>query len=308
MFWKEENSASCLLLMLDRLKECLEAHHLPNFILPETNLLRYEDSSKLNEAAVTVSEVRRNILPKVFNLLRRLQSLTYMSQTYLQSTGVELENHLLKMQGKNLPEGDHRELVIALHLYFVRKCKVVIARLLRIKSTKRKDIENTINVSLFAYQSVLARNLCNLWFLDKECNKNNDQNVCRGQFKFVKGEVENLSFHEEFLALPLVFFDPAWNGNEASLAIPRTSVMSLLREEQMKEAQANVKQVQESLEGVFDWLKRSDLKSIEEKVTKKLKELKLTDGTEVTKEEIDSAINMEFTALFQERMNKKDEE
>ena len=81
--------------------------------------------------------------------------------------------------------------------------------------------------------------------------------------------------------------------------------MSLLREEQMKEAQANVKQVQESLEGVFDWLKRSDLKSIEEKVTKKLKELKLTDGTEVTKEEIDSAINMEFTALFQERMNKR---
>jgi len=43
VFWKEENSANCLLLMLDRLQECLEKHHLPHYIMPQSNLLMYEE-------------------------------------------------------------------------------------------------------------------------------------------------------------------------------------------------------------------------------------------------------------------------
>jgi len=49
VFWKEENSANCILLMLDRLQECLEKRHLPHYIMPQSNPLKYEDPSRLNE-------------------------------------------------------------------------------------------------------------------------------------------------------------------------------------------------------------------------------------------------------------------
>ena len=61
-FWREDNSGSCLLFMLDRLQECLESRHLPHYIMPQSNLLMYEDPSRLKEAAVQVAEVRCNIL------------------------------------------------------------------------------------------------------------------------------------------------------------------------------------------------------------------------------------------------------
>ena len=83
VFWREDNSGSCLLFMLDRLQECLESRHLPHYIMPQSNLLMYKDPSRLKEAAVQVAEVRCNILSKTFNLLRKLQSLTFQSQTYL---------------------------------------------------------------------------------------------------------------------------------------------------------------------------------------------------------------------------------
>ena len=47
-------------------------------------------------------------------------------------------------------------------------------------------------------------------------------------------EIEDLPLGEDFLAMALVFFDRAMKGVEPSLAIPTTSVMGLLREEQMK--------------------------------------------------------------------------
>ena len=42
VLWKEDNSANCLLLMLDGLQECLEKHHLPHYIMPQSNLPKYE--------------------------------------------------------------------------------------------------------------------------------------------------------------------------------------------------------------------------------------------------------------------------
>jgi len=100
------------------------------------------------EAAVIVAEVRRNILPKTVSLLRRLQSLTSQSQTYLQNIGLQLEDHPLKMQDENLPKEDPRELL--------SKCKDVIASLHRILFTdpERQKIEKLINVALYAYQSI----------------------------------------------------------------------------------------------------------------------------------------------------------
>ena len=304
-FWKEDHSASCLLFMLDRLQKCLEAHHLPHYILPESNLLKYEDPSKLNEAAVIVAEVRRNILARTLRLLRRLQSLTYQSQTYLQSIGLQLEDHLMRIQDRNLTEEDHYELLRALYIVFVGKCKDVIGRLRRIQPSQRKDIGKLTNVALYVYQSILGRNLCKLWFLGSENDESNDYRVDEEEFKsFVKEKVDDLSSDEDFLAVALVFFEHTRKGLEPSLAIPSTSVMGRLRKEHMKIAQENVEHVRASLKGVFDWLKRSDLKTIEEKATKKLQGLK-DDGTVVSREEIERLINEELTALFQERMKDK---
>ena len=287
VFWKEENSANCLLLMLDRLQECLQKHHLPHYIMPQSNLLKYEAPSRLNEAAVVVAEVRRNILPKTVNLLRRLQSMTYQSQTYLQNTGLQLEDHILKMQDKSLSEEDHRELLKALFSVFVGKCKDVITCLHGI--TERQGIEKTINVALCIYQSILARNLCKLWVLRND--ESNDKKVLdEDEFKFfVHAEVENLWLNEEFLELALVFFDRTRKGNDPSLAIPKTRVMMLLRAEQMKIAQENVADANAELKGVLDLLK-----------TMKLQER--TEGTAVTKEEMERLFDVELGALIQEIM------
>ena len=42
-FLREDISARCLLHILDRLQECLEKQCLPHYILPQSNLLQYED-------------------------------------------------------------------------------------------------------------------------------------------------------------------------------------------------------------------------------------------------------------------------
>ena len=299
VFWKEDNSANCVLLMLDRLQECLKAHNLPHYMMPESNLLQYEDPTSLNEAADIVGEVRRNILPKTVSLLKRLQSLTYQSQTYLQDLG--LQDHISRMQDKSLSEEDHRELLKSLHSIFVRKCKDVIGSLQRIATMERENIEKLINVGLFAYQSILARNLCKLWFLLKTNDESNDQRKSEDEFKtFVKLEVKDLSFDDDFLALTLVFFDRAWNGIEPSLAIPGTSTMVRLRDEQMRIAVEGVEEAQAPLKGKLDWLKQSDLKEISEKTLNILRGK--TDGTTVTKEEIERLINEGIAALFEERM------
>lgn len=299
-FWREDNSASCLLFMLDRLQECLEAHHLPHYVMPQSNLLMYEDPAKLNDVAVVVDEVRRNILPKTFSLLRRLQSLTYQSQTYLQNIGSQLEGQLLKMQDKNLPKEDHRELLRIVYSFFVKTCKAVIASLQRMSSTaERQNIEKLRNVGLYGYQSILARNLCKLWLLiDIESN---EQKLWEEEsFKlFVKGEVEDLFLDENFLAVALVFFDHARKGVEPSLAIPTTSVMGYLREEQMKIALEGTEEVKVSLQGL-DWLKTSDLKAAGAKAAKKVQ--KIAESTVVTMEEIKKVLDEELAVLFQDKM------
>ena len=275
-FWREDNSANCLLLILDRLQECLKAHQLPHFFIPKSNVLQYEDPSKLNEAAVIVAEVRRNISPKTVNLLKRLQSMSYHSHTYLRGLGLLLEEHLLKMQDRNLSTKDQRQVVIALHSVFVGKCKDVLAQLRKITPAELQIIEKLVNVSLYVYQSTLARILCRLWLLHSEEDyKNKEERESEDAFKsFVKEEVKHLSFDDDFLTLALGFFHRARNGVEPSLEIPNTRVMELLREEQMKIAKENMKQAKQLLKGtLFSCLKMSDFRKIEQKMsTKRLQE------------------------------------
>ena len=98
VFWREDKSGNCLLFMLDRLQECLESRCLPHYIMPQSNLLLHEDPSSLKEAAAVVADVRRNIFSKTYNMLRRLQSMNYQSQTYLINLGLQLEDQMTTMQ------------------------------------------------------------------------------------------------------------------------------------------------------------------------------------------------------------------
>ena len=295
-FWKEGNSANCFLFMLDRLKECLEAHHLAHYIMPQSNLLQYEDPVSLNEAAVIVEDVRRTILSKTVVLLKRLQSLSYLSSIYLQDIGLHLESHLLSMQDENLPKKDQMVLLSSLYSVFVSKCKEVIARVRRMQEHS-DNIERMLNVAMNAYQSMLARNLCKLWF------RSEDQRKSEEEFKmFVKEEVKDLPLDDDFLALALVFFHRTRNGMESSLAIPDTIVMKLLREEQTQIAKENFDEGKAKLKGTSDWLKTGDFKSITEKASKVFQVKSESTKTIITKEDIERVLNIEFAALFKERM------
>ena len=112
--------------MLDCLQECLESRCLPHYIMPQSNLLLHEDPSSLKEAAAVVADVRCNIFSKTYNLLRRLQSMDYQSQTYLINLGLQLEDQMTTMQERNLAVEDHRKLLIDIYSVFVGKCKEVI--------------------------------------------------------------------------------------------------------------------------------------------------------------------------------------
>ena len=295
-FWKEENSANCLLFMLDRLKGCLEAHHLAHYIMPQSNLLQYEDPASLNEAAAIVDDVRRTILSKTVVLLKRLQSMSYLSSTYLQDIGLHLESHLLRMQDENLPKKDQMVLLNSLHAVFVSKCKEVIARVGRMQEHSN-DIERMLNIALNAYQSMLARNMCKLWFLSENHSKSEEE------FKiFVKEEVKDLSLDDNFLVLALVFFDRTRNGMEPSLAIPDTRVMKLMREEQTQIAKENVEEGKAGFKGILELLKTDDLKSVAEKSSKVLQAKLESPQAVFTKEDMKRVLDMEFATLFKERM------
>ena len=205
------------------------------------------------------------------------------------------------MQDKALPGEDHKGLLMSLHSIFVGKCKEVIASLRRITPTEgNQEIEKLLNVALYTYQSMLARNLCKLWFLKND--ENNGERKSDDEFKsFVKEEVKDLFFDDDFLALALVFSDRTRDGIEPSLEIPNTSAMGLLRKEQMKIAKKNVEEAIAPMKGMFDCLKTSDYKKIADETSRKLKG-KL-DST--TKEEIERLFNVELSALFKERMEER---
>ena len=155
----------------------------------------------------------------------------------------------------------------------VGKCKDVVASLQQISSMERDNIDRlrVINTSLYAYQSILARNLSALWCLDS--SESDSRKVLEEEEfnTFVKKEIQDLSLDKAFYEVVNVFFERAGKGLDLSLAIPTTRMMEKLGEEQMKSAQEQEEEAKAVLKEVLDWLKTSDLKLIEEKVTKKFK-------------------------------------
>ena len=255
--WREDKSGNCLLFMLDRLQECLESRCLPHYIMPQSNLLLHEDPSSLKEAAAVVADVRRNIFSKTYNMLRRLQSMNYQSQTYLINLGLQLEDQMTTIQERNLAVEDHRKLLIDIHSVFVGKCKEVIDCL---QMMDRQGMEALINVALCVYQSLLARTLCKLWFIINDDSTNKNALIEKNFNSFVKEEIGALFLYEDILSIAHVFFHNTRKGIESSIAIPMTSAMWQLRDEQMKIAQENTEEGKVELKAgldIFKYLKQT---------------------------------------------------
>ena len=257
VFWREDKSGNCLLFMLDRLQECLESRCLPHYIMPQSNLLLHEDPSSLKEAAAVVADVRCNIFSKTYNLLRRLQSMDYQSQTYLINLGLQLEDQMTTIQERNLAVEDHRKLLIDIHSVFVGKCKEVIDCL---QMMDRQGMEALINVALCVYQSLLTRTLCKLWFIINDDGTNKNALIEKNFNSFVKEEIGALFLYEDILSIAHVFFHNTRKGIESSIAIPMTSAMWQLRDEQMKIAQENTEEGKVELKAgldIFKYLKQT---------------------------------------------------
>ncbi|KAL9974898.1 hypothetical protein ACROYT_G011998 [Oculina patagonica] len=81
-FWREDNSAECLLSLMDRLVECLKKRHLPHYFMPESNLLMSSDPVKLHEAAKSVLDLKENVFQKTVALLTRLQITMFQTEEF----------------------------------------------------------------------------------------------------------------------------------------------------------------------------------------------------------------------------------
>ncbi|KAK3710368.1 hypothetical protein QZH41_002799 [Actinostola sp. cb2023] len=295
-FWREDNSAKCLVYMLDRLQKCLEDGCLPHYVVPESNLLQYEETRKLDESAALIRDVRKNILPKTLSMFKRIISLTYQTPLYLQ--GLDWESPFSKLQDWNLSMKEAEELNCSLLNMFAVRCKDVIAMMLHSIKTEdlKEDIIKFMHVPLNAYKSLLARCLCKLFFHNSA--RGNITESGKDDFAvFVKEKVGDISSDEEFLALSLVFFEQARNGKDLSELAPRcTSDMERTKQIYALQARQQVEEAKAPLQKEFGWLHSSDLKEISKRVF-----TKLTDGgisfENLTIETIKSEMMKEFGLL-----------
>ena len=301
-FWREENSGKCLLSMLDCLQKCLEEGHLQHYIMPQSNLLQSEDPVRLAEAAAIVADVRRNILPKTISLLRRLQSLDYMSSTFLED--LELEPYLSKIQDSSLAGEEMRELLGSLQLVFTGKYKDVIAALLRMQAEPDEEADVHLPICLgsqwsfclYAYQSLLARNLCKLWFLKSDENNSKQTNE-EEVTSFVREEIVDHSLGEEFITLSLQFFGQMKEGKDPSLVVPHTSVMEHMKEMQKRQAYECVEEEKPTMKELFELLHTSDFKELEKKVVEEVKE-----RFDISWEDIETVLDNALEVLHPERL------
>ena len=269
-FWKEDNSAKCVVYMLDRLAQCLEDGCLPHYIIPESNLLQNEDPRKLAEGAATIRDVRKNILAKTIGMLKRITSLTYLTPHYLQ----DLDWDLLCIKIDDVTSVEEaKQLTCSLLQLFSSKCKDVIEKLF--KSIETEDLQDHIkmflNVPLYAYESLLARCLCRLFVHDAR-NGDITKSSNNDFVLFVKEQNGRLSSDDEFIELSLLFFAQAKVGKELSDVVPCTIVMEKTKEIYTMFAQKHVEKAQAEVEEEFWWLRSSELDKITRKVFDEISE------------------------------------
>lgn len=286
-FWNEENSGFALLSMLDCLSKCLKERCLPHYIIPESNLLQYEDPETLDKAADLVDDARKNILSRVVSMLMRLQSFTYLSNIYLD--GLHLEGILRQMQDSSRSGNTHIELTISICNVFAAKCKKVIMCSIR---DDHEEAKNFI-VPLNAYKSILARILCRKWCLkSRECCETNERLM-----GFFEEETTDLPISNEIITLSLEYHSQLNEGIDPSLFMPNTTAMVQIYEAQKISAAETFSLTKETV-GLF--CNPDDLKDIEKKVAAKLH------GTldTISMKDIEAEVNKELAKLFEKSHTK----
>ncbi|XP_031548582.1 uncharacterized protein LOC116286269 [Actinia tenebrosa] len=302
-FWTEANSGKCLLLMLDRLQKSLEEGHLPHYIIPQSNLLQNEDPAKLAEGAAMIHDVRRSILTKTISLLKRCHSMTYQSQIYINNLqGLDLL--VAKTRDKSLAEQDVTALTISVIALFIKQAKEEVKSMLRnVVFGDDENIKTLMHIPLYAYESVLARSLCKIWYLKPD--KSSQEKSNEEEFKsFVRQETTELSTGDEFIALALAFYAEVRAGRDMSFLVPQTSVMERTKEIHREEARNQFLEAQAPVMEILGLLCQSDLKTIQKKVSEDL------DGQleSLTRDRIEMEVTKEIQKLFLERCSSSQKE
>lgn len=272
-FWKEDNSAKCLGHMLDRLERCLKDGCLPHYIVPESNLLEYEESCKLAEAVKVVCDVRRDIFSDTINMFRRIISLTYVSPFYLQN--LDWESLFSKIDDVTLPLNGVKHLTCSLLELFISKCTSVIEGLLHSIVTEdlQDDVKKYMSVPLFAYKSLLARCLCKRFLLTNGISSNSQLERDENKFlEYAKEKASRFDSDDDVIALAKAYFEQALNGKDISEMIPNTSLMLRTKELHDMFGRKHVEKATASLLEEYGWLSSNDLEDISRRVVQSVVE------------------------------------
>lgn len=79
-WWQADTLLQGLTTLLDKLLHCLVSHTLPNYFIPENNLLHHIPQTIVQEEAKSVCELRQNPLKCLFKVMKTSQYLTAYSQ------------------------------------------------------------------------------------------------------------------------------------------------------------------------------------------------------------------------------------
>ena len=214
-------------------------------------------ADELAEAAASVADVRRNILPKIVSLLKRLTSLAHVSSFF--HDGLDLDASVVKVQDCGLAEEKITELSRFLYSEFVRKCKEVISELNR---EENPSLQMHLLVISYNYQTLLARTLCKLWCLDYSANSTE-------QFiSFIKDQVQELSLDEMFVTIAPEFLTQRQNGRDLSLLIPEVILMKTEMKTLQRDlaSEAIQRQLRKPENELVSRLKDSELKTLVNRV------------------------------------------
>ena len=264
-FWKEENIVHCLLHMLDILIECLKKGHLPHYIIRGSNLLQNVDADLLREVGETVIDLRQNLLKRTLSMLRRLQSLTYSTNIYL--SGVSFSKLIDRLQTEDLDEAERCNLKLEICSIFIQKCKDVISSTNR-NMQSNPECTQLLLVPLNAYHSILARILCRQYTLA-------GVNLSSTKYfeKYLVEEVRSLPQSDQIKILSMEYYQQVAKGMDCAAFVSESKAMIELREIRKKEASRTINELETShgALGALGSIQKSDLKAIEEMLSKELK-------------------------------------
>jgi len=225
-FWSENNSAKCLLHMLDVLEKCLEEGFLPQYIMPKSNLLKDEDPKKLARAVVLIREVRRDLLPKLITMFQRCCSLQLHSPTFHRR--MYFEPFLGKLKNGTLSDGEVIKLVCSLLSLFISRCKDCIESMHRIHAkddASSESAKRSIHITLNVYESLITRCLTKLWFLQNPHSKNLEEFIT-----FVKHESTTFPTNDCLVQQAVSFFQQALEGKDLANQVPSTQAMENIKQ------------------------------------------------------------------------------